>query len=557
MEYFVTSLCLYPFIKAYCTQRQYIHKHGKFIRQHQKRNSSDHRITYDQSAVPLEHHYELCHSSQVKSELVDKIAKILKRHSHIPTLIELLDYHGILQTLASVIVRNMIRAFKNCLMFTPFRHSDAFLYKREFVTMSDGGTVALDWGYSFDMMTKKQKKHEEVTIKDLSKEKIVILLHGILGNSQAEHLYFLVPQLVAAGYTPVVYIARGCDDNLPLTSDSFFSGKLANDLYEIVRYLKLTYQQSTLSSASSGSGSQQFKLFAVGFSLGASSLLNYLTKMKEFSFLNAAVSVCPPWNIIKNSEKFIAKLFSALIGFNLKLYFFKHYSVLKRTNPQLANEVSIWKILTSLTVGDYDNALYKTFCESTLTLNYEKEKRDYQQYLLKRKHEAQSHQQQSLPASNEPQPDMNPKTEPSGLSSSSYLLTSSMSSTSPSSTLSSSPDSPAVSSTVAVVDSVSQSTTSPSSVSSTEIIPFPPSPRFLTKELYQPIVRRAYHQSTMSYYLDINSSDNIHDIETPTITIAAMDDPVCPHDNIPSGAACDSFGSNVVVVRAFPFFCCV
>jgi hypothetical protein len=239
MEYFITSVFLYPLISAYCKQRQYIRKHDKFIRQRQKRNSSDHRITYDQSVVPLEHHYELCHSSQVKSELVEKISKILKRHTHIPTLIELLDYHGILQTLTSVIVRNVIRAFKNFLMFTPFQQSDAFLYKREFVKMSDGGTIALDWGYSFDLLQKKKKQRSsisfssdhDIAIADFSKEKIVILLHGILGNSQAEHIYFLVPQLIAAGYTPIVYIARGCDDNLPLTSDSFFSGKLANYLY--------------------------------------------------------------------------------------------------------------------------------------------------------------------------------------------------------------------------------------------------------------------------------------------------------------------------------------
>ena len=399
MDIFVSSICLYPLLRAYSQQLQWKARLVKGCK--------------DEKGF-----YEICHSQQVDKQLQLTAKGMMKQHRHIPSLVELVDVEGLLQTASATIARNIIALW--CRLGVSLNISDGIFYQREILTMADGGTIALDWAISMN----QYNRNKSISYRDLPKDKIVIFLHGILGDSKSEYIYHFLPTLIAQGYTPVVYIARGNDD-LPLTSPSLFSGKIANDLYEITRYLKLTYRSC--------------QLFAVGYSLGASSLLNYLSRMKDLSFLTAAVSVCPPWNVIKNSlyPSPYSYLGSALIGIPLKLYILRHYRGLVQLDSKFMEKVSLWKLLTGVTIKDYDEALFPIFWKSTLQENYEREK----------------------------------------------------------------------------------------ALGITE--------ETISEDTFRPVTSSKTHKHIVDYYHDINSSDHIQDIQTPTLTIAAKDDPICPITYVP------------------------
>eukprot|EP01040_Poterioochromonas_malhamensis_P013899 gene13899-15338_t len=446
MELFVGSLLTFPLLRAYSKQHYYYaHRKNKFY--------PHERVSFEQK-IPVnefdkDQFYEICCSTHVRKDVKEAAISILRKNPHIPSIFELLDNFGELQTAVPSIMKSVFQAIQRFGLSLGIIRSHGIIYRRELLTLADGGTVALDWAVAIE----EYYKNPNISIADLNKEKIVLLLHGILGDSQSEYIYHFLPYLIAAGYTPIVYVARGNSD-LPLTSPSFFSGKIANDFYEVTRYIRFTYQ----SNDSHCKDNNKYQMFAIGYSLGASSILNYLTRMKDLTYLTAAISICPPWNVIKNSlyPTFHSNIGSALIGIPLKLYFFRHYRTLYQLNSTLAQKISIWKIITGITIKDYDEALYPIFWKSTLNENYQREK--------------------ELLASN----------------------------------------------------------------NNTSII---------TKDQFQPIVSSRTHQNIVDYYHDINSSDHVHEITIPTLVLSALDDPICPHNYIPTGKACDVFGKNVVVVK--------
>lgn len=444
MEYFAASLISFPFLRAWSKQQYYLQiSRQKLVKHPSNVEQSPHTYYHG------EHCYEICRSPHADKRLYQNLIAILEKNERVPSLVELLDYHGILQTGYCCVMRSLIRAAVNGLIACRINTKYGVMFRRERVTMSDGGTIALDWAIDLDTYY----ANPGITIEEIPKEKVVILLHGILGDSQSEYIYFFVQQLLKAGYTPVVYIARGCSD-LAISSSSFFSGKLANDMYEVVRYIKLDYQKQQRDSRHPHHQRKQ-KIFAIGYSLGASSLLCYLSRLKENAFLTAAVAVCPPWNVTKVSlyPTTLSKFGSSLIGIPLKLFFFRHYSSVIQHNPEVAHKISYWEVMRSITIKDFDLALYRCFYESSLTANYEREK--------------------SL-----------------GITEDTF-----------------------------------------------------------SQETYAPIVPTKCHETLLSYYHDLNSSDHAHEIAVPTLTLSPLDDPICPHHAVPPGNSCYNFGSHVIVVR--------
>jgi predicted alpha/beta-fold hydrolase len=340
MEFFLGSIALYPVLKVVSNYHVYIYKYSRRPIAHSR-----------------DDFYEICHSSKVKKDYYQQLQSILSSHPHVPSFIELIDFYGQYQTLFSSVVRSFLASVLPV----------TFSFIREYVIMSDGGTIALDWAVPHGQ-----------TLKSLSKHKIVILLHGMLGNSRSEYIFFIIPQLIAAGYTPVVYISRGCD-NLVLTSDSLYNGKVAPDFYEIIRYIKIHYQSPNLVNPDDEK-EEVSKLYAIGYSLGGIALLNYLARLKEKSFLTAAISVCPPSHLNKATnghnytETVLSRFFSFLIAIPVKFYFLRHYKTLLKFNPSLQDHISLWKVLSANSVFEYDKAMHQAYYKSCLNLNYQREK---------------------------------------------------------------------------------------------------------------------------------------------------------------------------------------
>ena len=105
----------------------------------------------------------------------------------------------------------------------------------------------------------------------------VILLHGLEGSSRSGYIQLMLRDLAALGWSGIALNARSCSGEPNLQAASYSSGDF-RDLAWLV-------------------GRLQGPLFAVGFSLGASVLLNFLAKHQAAEKLRAAVAVSAPFEL--------------------------------------------------------------------------------------------------------------------------------------------------------------------------------------------------------------------------------------------------------------------
>ncbi len=107
----------------------------------------------------------------------------------------------------------------------------------------------------------------------------VILLHGLEGSSGSGYIQLMLRDLSALGWTGLALNARSCSGEPNLQAASYSSGDF-RDLAWLV-------------------GQLEGPLFAVGFSLGASVLLNFLSKHEAAQKLRGAVAVSAPFELAR------------------------------------------------------------------------------------------------------------------------------------------------------------------------------------------------------------------------------------------------------------------
>lgn len=107
----------------------------------------------------------------------------------------------------------------------------------------------------------------------------VILLHGLEGSSESGYMQLMLRELKKLGWHGIALNARGCSGEPNRLPASYCSGD----------YRDLSWLVKRLSG----------RLFAVGFSLGASVLLNFLAKDDAASRLEAAVAVSAPFELTR------------------------------------------------------------------------------------------------------------------------------------------------------------------------------------------------------------------------------------------------------------------
>jgi predicted alpha/beta-fold hydrolase len=113
-------------------------------------------------------------------------------HNYEPPL--LLDYYGHVHSAVCHIIRGALQVELSLV--------------RELLTLSDGGTVGLDWV--------DQKPASSSTTP------LVILFHGICGNSEDSHVVYAARALRREGFNVVTLISRGCG-GVPLTTPASFN----------------------------------------------------------------------------------------------------------------------------------------------------------------------------------------------------------------------------------------------------------------------------------------------------------------------------------------------
>ena len=107
----------------------------------------------------------------------------------------------------------------------------------------------------------------------------VILLHGLEGSSGSGSMQLMLRDLAALQWSAIALNARSCSGEPNLQAASYSSGDF-RDLAWLVHKL-------------------EGPLFAVGFSLGASVLLNFLAKHESSQKLKGAVAVSAPFELAR------------------------------------------------------------------------------------------------------------------------------------------------------------------------------------------------------------------------------------------------------------------
>ncbi|XP_041419602.1 protein ABHD1 isoform X2 [Xenopus laevis] len=148
-------------------------------------------------------------------------------------------------------------------------------YRNEVIAAEDGGQLSLDW----------KDNEESSQFPDGATRPIAIILPGLNGNSQKIYILNLAKAAMEVGYRAVVINNRGFGGEQVLTPKTLCVGYTL-DMRTVVCHLKSIYPEAPL--------------VAVGSSLGAVILLNYLADYGASSHLQAAVSLSPLWNLFQS-----------------------------------------------------------------------------------------------------------------------------------------------------------------------------------------------------------------------------------------------------------------
>ena len=149
-----------------------------------------------------------------------------------------------------------------------FRTAPSPAYRRERLELDDGDFIDLDW------------------LEPTQSAPIVVVLHGLGGDSQSHYVRGLVTELARVNIRSVVLHHRGCSGEPNRLPRSYHAGD-SQDIDFLLRRFKAAEPQTPL--------------FAVGYSLGASMLLNWLNENR--SLLVAACVVSTPFELAVGADR--------------------------------------------------------------------------------------------------------------------------------------------------------------------------------------------------------------------------------------------------------------
>ncbi|XP_060652117.1 phospholipase ABHD3 isoform X1 [Drosophila nasuta] len=162
-------------------------------------------------------------------------------------------------------------------------------YRREILSLKDGGEVALDW---------MEEGCDESA-------PCVLILPGLTGESQAEYIKCLVFAAQQAGMRVVVFNNRGLG-GIELKTPRLYCAANCEDLCEVVQHVRRTLPAHC-------------KLGATGISMGGLILGNYLARKSDEARINlsAAKIISVPWDVHKGSDSIEKPVINNLLGRHL------------------------------------------------------------------------------------------------------------------------------------------------------------------------------------------------------------------------------------------------
>lgn len=172
---------------------------------------------------------------------------------------------------------------------------------------------------------------------------MLIALHGLSGGSYEQYLKETVEPLAYGKGGPqfevCVVNSRGCARST-VTTPRLFNARSTWDVRQTVKWLRQKYPNRPL--------------FAVGFSLGANILVNYLGEEGDKCVLKGAVACSNPWDLAQGSislqKSWLGKeVYSKTMAGNLKKLFKRHMEVISQ-NPR----VNVEEVMNATYLHEFD-----------------------------------------------------------------------------------------------------------------------------------------------------------------------------------------------------------
>ncbi|KAG6616106.1 putative serine protease family S33 [Phytophthora cinnamomi] len=228
-------------------------------------------------------------------------------------------------------------------------------YKRQLMTLPDGGVVSLDWA----LLSARDAPAAGGDLNDAASttwlpdveptRRTVILLPGLTGGSPENYIRSTVARLHELGWQCVVLNARGCA-NTPVRTAQLFCSAYTGDLRFVLQQLSEKYQFA------------QEAFVGVGFSMGSNVLVKYLGEDGDETPLTGAISVGNPFDLTICSANFGGSLFNRMtydkaLNNNLRELFFNKCNAAEQFVDFPG--VDLEAIKATRTVRDFDDTLTK------------------------------------------------------------------------------------------------------------------------------------------------------------------------------------------------------
>ena len=170
---------------------------------------------------------------------------------------------------------------------------------------------------------------------------VLMLMSGIAGGSHDKYLKLFLRRAHVAGYRCVAFNCRGTSDS-PLTTPQFYSASFTGDVRAVVDELATRWPGAPL--------------FAVGWSLGANILTNFLGEEGKAAKLAGAVAMCNPFDLNACDdalqEGFFGTVYSRSMAGNMRKLFAPHAHLFAGL-PDYDRKL----VESAMTVRDFDEAV--------------------------------------------------------------------------------------------------------------------------------------------------------------------------------------------------------
>ena len=211
-------------------------------------------------------------------------------------------------------------------------------YRRERWELPDGDFVDVDWA---DSTNTKQNSPANLPANLPPDLPIVVLFHGLEGNSQSGYAKSLMATVQAKGWRGVVIHFRGCSGEPNRLPRVYYAG----DTPEIQLLLSRVREHAP-----------QAAIYAAGVSLGANALLKWLGESGEEAknIINKAVAISAPMDLAASATALDT-------GLNRILYTPRFIDSMRpkalAMNERFPGLLDIEKIKAAKTIHDIDNAV--------------------------------------------------------------------------------------------------------------------------------------------------------------------------------------------------------